>query len=162
VVVRGAAPAPRDPGRYRLTWIGRGVMEAEVLARARALGVDGLLELRGYVPFGKELLDLYRRSDAFVHVSWTEGVPQVLIEAMACATPVIATAVGGVARVLDNGQAGLLVPPGDLEALVAAVERVAGDARLHSDLASRGLAVARTLTLEAQSERTAQFIRARA
>jgi glycosyltransferase involved in cell wall biosynthesis len=157
-----AALERRDPGRYRLTWIGRGVMEAEVLARARALGVDGLLELRGYVPFGKELLDLYRRSDAFVHVSWTEGVPQVLIEAMACATPVIATAVGGVARVLDNGQAGLLVPPGDLEALVAAVERVAGDARLRSDLASRGLAVARTLTLEAQSERTAQFIRARA
>jgi glycosyltransferase involved in cell wall biosynthesis len=162
VVEMLAALERRHPGRYRLTWIGRGGMESEVLARAKELGVAELLELRGYVPFGEELLDLYRRSDAFVHVSWTEGVPQVLIEAMACATPVIATAVGGVPRVLDGGAAGLLVPPGDLDALVAAVERVAGDEALRRELAGRGLAVARTLTLEAQSERTAEFIQGRA
>jgi glycosyltransferase involved in cell wall biosynthesis len=154
-----AALERRHPGRFRLTWIGRGPMEPDVRALAHEHGIEDLLELRGYVPFGEPLLDLYRRCDVFVHVSWTEGVPQVLIEALACAAPVVATAVGGVARALADGEAGLLVPPGDLPSLLTAVERVAGEAALRSRLSARGLAVAAVLTLEAQSAATAAFIR---
>ncbi|CAN5279308.1 hypothetical protein BH20ACT16_BH20ACT16_06840 [soil metagenome] len=106
----------RRPGGQRLTWIGRGTMEAEVHTLAAELGVEDLIDFRGYLSFGEELLDLYRGADAFVHVSWTEGVPQVLVEAMACATPIVATAVGGVAGLLDGGTAGLLVAAGDRDA----------------------------------------------
>jgi len=148
----------RRPGRFRLTWIGRGALEPEVRRLAQQRGVEGLIELRGYVPFGPELLDLYRRVDIFVHVSWTEGVPQVLIEALACATPIVATAVGGVSRTLEEGRSGLLVPPGDRHALVEAVERLADDATLRHAMAERGLERASRLTLEAQTERVARFI----
>ena len=86
----------RRPGRYRLTWLGRGALEHEVRARAVELGVETLIDLRGYIALGDELFALYRGADVFVHVSLTEGVPQVLVEALACATPVVATAVGGV------------------------------------------------------------------
>jgi glycosyltransferase involved in cell wall biosynthesis len=148
----------RRPGGYRLTWIGRGRLEPEVRARAAALGVERYLELRGYVPFGDELLDLYRAADVFVHVSHTEGLPQVLIEALASGTPIVATAVGGVAAALDDGAAGLLVPPADLEALVDAVERLSSDDELRTRLTRRGSELAAGLTLEAQSTRVADLL----
>jgi glycosyltransferase involved in cell wall biosynthesis len=69
----------RRPGRFSLTWIGRGKLEREVRARAETLGVADRVTLLGYVPFGPSLLDLYRRADLFLHVSLTEGVPQVLL-----------------------------------------------------------------------------------
>ena len=49
------------------------------------------VDLRGYLPLDGGLLDLYRGADALLHVSWTEGVPQVLLEAFAAGLPVVAT-----------------------------------------------------------------------
>lgn len=148
----------RRPGRYRLTWIGRGDLEAAVDARAAALGVASRIERLGYVPFGPELLDVYRRAHAFVHVSLQEGAPQVLVEALACGTAVVATDVGGVRALLDGGTAGLIVPPGDAEAVVAAVLRISDDERLRDALVARGLELARGMTLESEAERVAAFL----
>jgi glycosyltransferase involved in cell wall biosynthesis len=148
----------RAPGRFRLTWIGRGKLEDEVRSSAEALGVDGLLTLHGYVPFGPPLLDLYRRADIFVHVSLTEGIPQVLVEALACGTPIVATAVGGVAQALAEGQAGLLVSPGDAAALADAIEALVSDAELRARIVASGRTLVRDLTLEAESARVASFI----
>jgi glycosyltransferase involved in cell wall biosynthesis len=146
------------PGRFRLTWLGRGPLEAAVRARAAALGVDRLIELRGYLPFGEAVLALYRRAHLFVHVSTTEGLPQVLVEAMACGTPIVATDVGGVSAALDGGQAGLLVPPSDLPALVTGIFRLADDAALRGRLARHGLELASELTLESQTDRVTRFL----
>jgi glycosyltransferase involved in cell wall biosynthesis len=148
----------RRPDRFSLTWIGRGPLEDEVRARAESLGVGDRLTLRGYVPFGPELLHLYRDADLFLHVSWTEGVPQVLVEALACGTPVVATAVGGVASALDGGKAGLLVPPGDAVALADAIEKLTDDPRLRSQLVSYGRDLVHGLTLEAEGARVAMFL----
>jgi glycosyltransferase involved in cell wall biosynthesis len=148
----------REPGRFRLTWIGRGKLEDEVRGRAEALGIDGLLTLDGYVPFGRPLLDLYRRADIFVHVSLTEGVPQVLVEALACGTPIVATAVGGVTQALAEGRAGLLVPPGDAAALADAIDALVSDAELRARIVAYGRTLVRDLTLEAESARVANFI----
>jgi glycosyltransferase involved in cell wall biosynthesis len=163
LVVDALAEAERRrPARYRLTWIGRGSLEDAVRARAAELGVDGLLDLHGYVPFGDQLLGLYRRADVFLHVSRTEGVPQVLIEALACGTPIVATDVGGVESALDRGGAGLLVPRDDVAALVDAIERLTDDAALRRRLVHRGLELASGRTLEAESGRVARFIAAAA
>jgi len=151
----------RRPGRFHVTWIGRGKLEDEVRARAEALGVSELITLRGYVPFGPELLDLYRQADVFMHVSLTEGVPQVLVEALACGTPIVATAVGGVARALEDGRAGLLVPAEDRDALVAAVERLVDEPDLRARLVAEGRTLVRNVTLEAESARVADFIAGR-
>jgi glycosyltransferase involved in cell wall biosynthesis len=66
--------------------------------------------------------------------------------------------VGGVSAALENGGAGLLVPPEDQDALVAAVLRLADDAELRARLVDRGLELARGRTLEAEAERVARFL----
>jgi glycosyltransferase involved in cell wall biosynthesis len=148
----------RRPGRFRLRWVGVGPLAEDVRRRAAEAGVGDRFELPGYMPFGPELLDLYRGAHAFVHVSLTEGVPQVLTEALASGTPIVATDVGGVAAALEDGAAGLLVPPDDEDALVEAVLRLADDAELRARLVERGLELARGRTLEAEAERVARFL----
>jgi glycosyltransferase involved in cell wall biosynthesis len=148
----------RSPGRYRLTWIGEGRLRDAVLRRAQGLGVDRSVELRGFVPHGPALFELYRRAHAFVHVSLTEGVPQVLFEALASGTAVVATDVGDVRATLDDGAGGLLVPPRSAEALASAVERLTGDAELRRRLVARGVELAARASLEEESARVARFI----
>jgi glycosyltransferase involved in cell wall biosynthesis len=148
-----------NPGRYRVVWVGEGSMEDAVRAHAAELGIDHILELRGYVPIDAGLLDLYRGAHLFVHVSFSEGMPKVLIEAFASGVPVVATDVGGVRAVADDGRAALLVPPDDLTALVEAIRRLENDADLRERLAARGLELARGLTLEAEAERVGRFLR---
>jgi glycosyltransferase involved in cell wall biosynthesis len=161
LLVEALARLDRDrPGRYRLTWIGRGPLEQQTMERARELGVDRLIELHGYVPFDGGLLDFYRRAHLFVHVSLSEGMPKVLIEALASGTPIVATDVGGVRAALADGQAGLLVPPDNLEALVAGITRLVDDEDLRAQLVADGTRLMRELTLEAQTARVVRFIRA--
>jgi glycosyltransferase involved in cell wall biosynthesis len=146
------------PGRYRLTWVGRGPLESEVRARADELGVADRIEFLSYVPFGEPLLRMYRDAHMFVHVSLSEGMPKVLIEALVSGTPIVATDVGGVRAALDGGRSGELVPPDDLDALVAAIRRLDDDARDRDRVVARGLELARDLTLEAQVERVVGFV----
>ena len=138
--------------------MGLGPLQEDVRARGAELGVADRIDLLGYLPF-PELLPQYRDAHAFVHVSFTEGVPQVLNEALACGLPVVATDVGGVSEALDGGRAGLLVPPADRDALVEAVLRVSDDDELRRKLVERGLERARDRTLEAQATRVAAFLR---
>lgn len=145
------------PGRFELTWAGDGPMAVAMAERAAGLGVASRLRLPGYVPFGPGLIALYRDSDIFVHSSLTEGVPQVLVEAMAAGLPIVATDVGGVSALLGDA-AGGLVPPGDRDALVRSVLSLSDDQVRRRSCAERGLKRARDLSLEAQAARVAGFI----
>jgi glycosyltransferase involved in cell wall biosynthesis len=141
---------------WRLTVCGEGPLEGELRERLRRLGLEDRAELVGYLPLHGGLLDLYRSSDALLHVSLTEGLPQVLLEAFAAGLPVVATAVGGVAGAV--GDAGMLVPPNDAEAAAAALERLARGQDLRDRLAKAGLERVRGRTLEAESARVAAFL----
>jgi glycosyltransferase involved in cell wall biosynthesis len=138
----------RDP-RWRLTVAGDGPLRPSA---------DGL-DLVGHVPNGPELWRLYRESHVFLHVSLTEGLPQVLFEAMAAGLPIVGTDVGGVAGTLGSGVRGLLVAPRDARAAADALERLAADPDLRRWFAIEGLAFARRHTLEAQLDRLAAFVR---
>src|SRR5439155_10368337 len=127
----------RDP-RWRLVVAGEGPMEGELRERLRALGVEGAADVRGYVPIDGGLPELYRSSHAFLHISWTEGLPQVLFEAFAARLPVVATEVGGVPAAA--GDAALLVPPGDAERPAGELARIAADPALRDRLAAAGVA----------------------
>jgi glycosyltransferase involved in cell wall biosynthesis len=146
------------PDRYSLAWVGRGPLEELFTNRAAALALARSVELRGYVPYGPELLDLYRNAHAFVHCSRTEGIPQVLIEAMASGIPIVATAVGGVSSLLGHGAAGILVPPDDADALAEAILRISDDDQLRRRLVEEGLRVARGHTFEREVARVVEFV----
>jgi glycosyltransferase involved in cell wall biosynthesis len=145
-------------GDWRLTICGEGPLEDTLRERLRELDVEERAELVGYLPLHGGLLDLYRSSDALLHVSLTEGLPQILLEAFAAGLPVVATAVGGVPGAV--GDAGLLVPPADPGAAAAALERLAGDRDLRERLSRAGLERVRGRTLEAESGRVAEFLSA--
>jgi glycosyltransferase involved in cell wall biosynthesis len=147
----------RDPD-WRLEVVGDGPMRGELEQRLAELGLGDAVALRGYMPIDGELPRLYRSADAFLHVSWTEGVPQVLLEAFAAGLPVVATDVGGVAHAV--GDAALLIPPGDAGAAVKALERLAADEQLRRRLVAAGLARVRAHTLQAETRRVAAFIEA--
>lgn len=144
-----------DP-RWRLVVCGEGPMEAELREALRAAGVEDRAELRGYVPIEGGLLDLYRESHMFLHVSFTEGLPQVLFEAFAAGLPTVATRVGGVSEAA--GDSALLIGPDDAEAAAVELERLAGDEQLRRRLIESGLRRARDHTLDAECDRVLNFI----
>lgn len=154
ILVRLRASA-RD---WRLVICGEGPLRGPLEERFAELGLRDRVQLPGYVPIDGGLMQLYRSSHAFLHVSLTEGFPQVLIEAFASCLPVVATAVGGVPAAADG--AALLVSPRDAGAAADALERVAADAALRERLIKTGSERARQGTLEAASARVIEFLAA--
>ncbi len=142
---------------WKLVVIGEGNLREALEARLDELGVRDRAELLGYVPMDAGLMDVYRSSHAFLHVSWTEGLPQVLLEAFAARLPTVATAVGGVPALAEG--AALLVGPGDADAAVAALERLAADEPLREQLTAEAAARVRERTREAELRRLAALLR---
>ena len=145
-----------DEPRWHLTVAGEGPLREALERRAATLGVADALTLLGYVPNGPALWQQYRAAHAFLHVSLTEGLPQVLFEALASGLPIVATDVGGVAAALDG--AALLVPPRDADAAAEAVGRLAREPELRRRLIEHGLERAASETMEAQLDRLASFL----
>jgi glycosyltransferase involved in cell wall biosynthesis len=109
----------------RLLLVGDGIRRpwVEGLARDR-----GLAEAVVFTGFRSDVPDLLRAMDCFVLASTrTEGVPQSLLQAFAAGVPVVASAIGGIPEVVEDGKTGILVPPEDAAALARAVESVLGD-----------------------------------
>jgi glycosyltransferase involved in cell wall biosynthesis len=84
-----------------------------------------------------EVLTLFRGADAALLTSTWENLPHSVVEALAVGTPVVATAVGGVPEVVRDGENGLLVPPGDVDAIAGAIGRLVADEHLRAALAGR-------------------------
>lgn len=83
-----------------------------------------------------ELADLYRGATVYIHPAHYEGLPTVLLEAMACGRPVVATAVGGALDVIEDEHNGLLVPTKAPQAMAAAVARIMRNPDLATQLGS--------------------------
>ncbi len=150
-----AGALSEDP-RWRLEVCGDGPLADALRARADELGVGERMLMHGYVPIDGGLWDYYRRAHALVHVSMTEGVPQVILEAFAARLPVVATAVGGVGALVTG--AGLLAAPGDALAAAGALNRLVADPGLRARLTEAGSARAGAHTMDAECSRVAGFL----
>jgi glycosyltransferase involved in cell wall biosynthesis len=147
----------RNDGRWRLEVCGDGSLLSALARRLELLGLSDRATLHGHVPLDGGLWNLYRGSHAFVHVSLTEGVPQVLLEAFAAGLPVVATAVGGVPDTVEDR--GLLVAPRDAPATARALQRLVDDTTLRTRLIERATDYVRHHTLQAECARLASFLR---
>ncbi len=94
-------------------------LPAELQAEIDGLGLHGKVLLAG---FRSDVTSLLARFDVMALTSHSEGQPNAILEAMAAGTPVVATSVGGIPELLGDGDAGLLVPAGDADALAQAIE----------------------------------------
>lgn len=133
-LLHAAALLPRYP-RVWFAVAGAGPERANLEALAATLGLAGsvlFLGQRGDVPA------LLRAADVFVLPSLSEGMPLSILEAMAARLPVVATEVGGVSRLVVEGETGHLVPPQQPAALAAAISRLAGDDALRAAMGAAG------------------------
>ena len=141
VLLRAFAELAADLPDVRLRLIGGGDARADQLALAGRLGIADRVDAPGEST-GPELVHELRTAALLVLPSLTESESfgMALVEAMACGTPVVGSAVGGIPHVVTDGANGLLVPPGDAPALAAACRRILTDPRLADRLAEAGLA----------------------
>jgi glycosyltransferase involved in cell wall biosynthesis len=100
--------------------------EARLAARARAFGVDGRIEFSG-TKRAEELAACYENADVVCLPSYRELLPMALLEGMAFALPVLASPVGGIPDLVEDGRSGFLVEPGDVDGLTRGIESLAAD-----------------------------------
>ncbi len=124
VMLRALGAAEDMPWQW--TVVGDGDQRETLAAQAQQLGLAHRVRFVGGMAH-HELPALYREADAFVLPSRSEGLPVVLMEAMAAGLPVVATRVGGIPEIVEEGAAGFLVPADDESALADALRRLLGD-----------------------------------
>jgi glycosyltransferase involved in cell wall biosynthesis len=123
----------RQP-RLHLAIAGRGETADLVTNEARQLGVADRLHLLG---LRADIPNLLAGADLFVLPSVSEGLPLALLEAMFAGCPVVATDVGEIRNVLEDGKAGVVVPPGDAGALATGLDQLLSSPARARDLADR-------------------------
>lgn len=109
----------------------------EIREFVRLKGLEDRVEFLGSLP-EERVLEEFSRAALLALPSAQETTPMVIAQAMAASKPVVATPVGGVAEMVKDGESGLLVPAGDVEALAAAMLRILEDADLRARLGREG------------------------
>jgi glycosyltransferase involved in cell wall biosynthesis len=111
---------------------GDGPLLNELRVRAASLGIQDSVRFLGFV---QDVRPLYEACDAFVLASQTEGMPIALLEAMALRLPIVASRVGGIPLMLDDGTEALLIEPSNYGDLYEALRRLVVDASLRTNIA---------------------------
>jgi glycosyltransferase involved in cell wall biosynthesis len=148
VAIEAARELARAGRRFHLLFIGRGALEAWIRAAIVTAGLESRITLAGFVadlPAAMAALDI-----ALYSAIESDGMSRVLFESLATGTPVIASRVGVVPEVLEDGQTALLVPAGDPGALAQAIGRLLDDEALRATLGAAGADLVRTCLSGAQ------------
>ncbi len=123
--------------KCRLLLIGKGSLEQTLKQLTKELGLEKKVTFLGV----KENISLWLKTiDIFVLPSLWEGLPIALIEAMACVKPIVATNVGGIPEVVEDGKTGILVPPGNSVALANAILSILIDSKKSDQMGQAGKA----------------------
>ncbi|CUH51135.1 glycosyltransferase family 4 protein [Shimia marina] len=123
ILLRALEPLTRQFPDIRLTVVGDGPGRTALEHQVETSGLAEHVRFVGYKS-QTEVAEALKAADLFVLPSFAEGVPVVLMEAMAARRPVVATQIAGIPELVADGGAGLLVPPGDVAALSAAISKI--------------------------------------
>ncbi len=126
---------------FKTVIIGEGPQKDLLLAMARDAGLSRNILITGYRKFAYHYLPKF---DVFVIPSLTEGLPITLLEAMQAQVPVVASRVGGIPAVLEQGQTGILIEPKDPASLATAIRQVWSDPAAAEGMARKAREVALT------------------
>ncbi len=127
---------------FRCVIVGEGPQRGALEGMVRSVGLGGLVDLPGAVS-QERVLDLYRQAAVFALPCQVmgngdrDGIPNVLVEAMAVGLPVISTAISGIPELITSGHDGLLVPERDVQALTSAIQTLLQDDALRESLGRR-------------------------
>ncbi|RLA56644.1 MAG: hypothetical protein DRR04_13910 [Gammaproteobacteria bacterium] len=120
---------------FRLLIAGDGEQRADLADQVCRLGLEGEIALPGNLT---DLDQIMQAADIFVMSSLWEGLPLVLLEAMAAGLPVVSYGIPGIEEVVSNGETGLIVTVGEPVSLAAGLERLVGDGELQRRLGAAG------------------------
>ncbi|MBA4187161.1 MAG: glycosyl transferase family 1 [Planctomycetaceae bacterium] len=149
VLIEAAATICRENPTAGVVLFGEGFLRAELEARVRTLGLSDRLVMPG---FRTDLDSLIGAADVVVLPSFTEGLPNVALEASAAGVPVVATAVGGTPEAIIDSETGYLVPPGQPERIAARVCELLRDPTLRAKFGAAGRErMQSTFTFDAQA-----------
>ena len=120
-------------------WIaGEGDSRDELKVLIEHLGMRDRVRLLG---FWSDTIQLYHAMDLFVLSSLREGLPNVVLEALAMDVPLVSTRVAGVPKMITDGETGMLCPIGNIDQLAGAMRRVLADEQLREQLVKNGRAL---------------------
>jgi glycosyltransferase involved in cell wall biosynthesis len=136
-LIDAAALVVREVPDARFLILGEGELKASLEKQIADLALTKHVLLAGFRP---DVLSILKGFDLFVMPSITEGLGTSLLDAMACARPIVASRVGGIPEVVRHGETGLLVPPKDPRDLAASIIRLLLDPPLAKRFADAGLA----------------------
>ena len=139
----------------RLTWLGGGKYLNQMKLLSKSLKIEDVTEFKGNV--SKQEVNYYlEKSDLFVLASRTEGLPRVVVEAMAKGLPCIGTNVGGIPELLDKN---VLIPKNSVSDLVSKVSEILNNADYYYSQSERNLTVARKYTETILNKKRESFYR---
>jgi glycosyltransferase involved in cell wall biosynthesis len=142
LVLEAFAAALKEYPHLTLTMLGGGPLRQELEARAAALGIAEMVAFHDRVD-PEESVRRIAGSDIMVMPSRRESFGVAAVEAAACGVPVIATRIGGIPEVVEDGVSGILIPPDDCRGLAQAILRLAKDGNLRAAMGQAGRAIAK-------------------
>ena len=154
VLIHAVGACVREGLNIELVFVGSGGYQAQLEARAAALGVGTRVQFRGQLAAAEAVRAELDRADLFVLPSRQEGLPRAMIEAMARALPCIGSSVGGTPELLPAED---MVPPNDASALARRIREVVGDPPRMVRMSARNLEKAREYRYDVLSERRRVF-----
>jgi colanic acid/amylovoran biosynthesis glycosyltransferase len=161
IVLEAVERLLRDGRRLQLTFVGDGPTRHDLEAFVRERNLAAAVHFAGIVN-QDSIQSFYRDADLFVLASFAEGIPIVLMEAMAMEIPCIATCINGIPELIRNEVDGLLVPPSDVAGLAAVIARLADQPALRESLGQAGrLRVQQHYDLDRSADRLREVFRTR-
>jgi len=137
--------------KFKLTIIGDGDIKNDLIYLVKEINLSENVVFKGYIPFGEELMKEYSSNDVLILPSFSEGLPQVILEAMARGVIVVATRVGGLTNLIKDGENGFLFEAGDKKGLLKIIREIQTNELPLLTIRKNGINTAKRFSFEKQA-----------